>query len=133
MACQAPSSLRYAPPRPQVEPIDDIYFNSGLLLLSRSLPGADDLHKPESIETLLGDQAWFNAMRHKYRWPIADFGYHFNFMGSFEGLNAERRPLVNTTDAYVIHATTGLPGGGSPEGRLSYLNGIHESWLVKGL
>lgn len=113
-------------------PIDGLYFNSGIILLSKALAGAYKLPKPHSIESLLGDQAWFNAMRHLYQWPIYDLGYSFNFVGSFEGDNLSKRPLENSTDAFCIHATTGLPDN-SVRGRLLYLNDIHESWQVRGI
>ena len=72
-------------------------------------------------------------VRHKHGWPLGDLGYAFNYVGSFEGANAERRParLPNATDAYVVHATTGLADS-STEGRLAFLRRIDHYWEVRG-
>lgn len=70
--------------------------------------------------------------RHQQCWPIWDLGYAFNFVGSFEGANAPRRPLQNSSEAFIVHATTGLRDS-SDDGRATFLSGIHDSWTAQGL
>lgn len=44
--------------------MDGLWFNSGLLMLSSSLPSARELGRPAATDPLLGDQGYLNAMRY---------------------------------------------------------------------
>ena len=76
------------------------------------------------------DQGFLNAMRLALGAPLADLGFAFNFVGSFETNNKPRRPFP-AEDAYMVHATTGLLL--APAARAAYLRNISEAWARRGL
>ena len=127
-ALVAMSCLKY-----DASPLDDAraWFNSGVLLLSAPHAATLLTKIPPAMDfVVLGEQGFLNAMRHSCGHPLHNLGYAFNWLGSFNGSNAERRPM-NVTDAYMVHATTGLPGYGSDRvGFLGWLDGAWKGGLV---
>jgi hypothetical protein len=144
----------------QVTPLDGRWFNSGVMILSRALIDPDDVSMPDSVENRLhGDQGFLNALRcvgervasflgaglfslttapllcdvcrYKHKWSVFDLGYAFNYIGSFESVNSERRPFANATEAFVVHATTGLADS-SLRGREEYIASVASSWRAQG-
>jgi|MDSY01.2.fsa_nt_gb hypothetical protein len=111
---------------------DPRWFNSGLLVLStrhRELLEYKDAEKKVDF-VLLWDQGIINAKRRLLGVPLFDLGYNFNWVGSFNGSNAKRRPF-DATDAYAAHATTGLPGFGRE--RMGFLADISTVWSDRGI
>jgi hypothetical protein len=70
--------------------------------------------------------------------PLADLGYAFNFLGSFETDNAARAPQLaaprapqrGALDAFFVHGTTGLML--APPARHEYFKAVVASWEAEG-
>ena len=76
------------------------------------------------------DQGFLNAMRLRDSAPLADLGYAFNFVGSFETSNKASRPFA-AEDAFMVHGTTGLLM--APDDRAAWLRGVVGRWTRRGL
>jgi hypothetical protein len=79
---------------------------------------------------LLYDQGLLNARRLAHRVPLTDLGLDHNWLGSFNGSNAHRRPC-DAVDAFAVHATTGLPDFGAR--RADFLGDVAAAWASRGL
>ena len=52
-------------------------------------------------------QGYLNAALNGHKIPVTDYGYRYNYVGSFENMNRHKLDL-RAEEAYVVHATTGL-------------------------
>ena len=108
------------------------WFNSGVLVASWvHLALVARLPRGKLDRALHWDQGFLNAMRRKFRVPLVDLGYAFNYVGSFLTSNARHRPLDAPTDAFFVHGTTGLLM--APPDRDAFLRGVADAWAARGL
>lgn len=107
------------------------WFNSGVLVASwPHLSLVDALPRRALDRVLHWDQGFLNALRVKFRVPLVDLGYAFNYVGSFETSNKGTAPFA-AGDAFFVHGTTGLllP----PAGRDAWLRNVSDAWAARGL
>lgn len=109
--------------------LDSDWFNSGVMVLSDSHRTLFECIPTELDAVYLWDQGFLNALRQQLRIPLSSLGYEFNWLGSFNGTNSERRPM-NVLDAFMVHATTGLPQDIPREAFVSF---VDATWESKGL
>ena len=76
------------------------------------------------------DQGFLNAQRARYDVPLANLGYPFNYVGSFETTNVDRRPF-HATDAFFVHGTTGLLMTWAD--RAAWLRNVSDVWALRGV
>ena len=90
--------------------------------------GGEALLDPE----LLWDQGYLNAERLRRGVPLANLGYAFNYLGSFETDNKARAPRLGSRggarDAFFVHGTTGLRRNATA--RLAYFEALVAAWEV---
>ena len=114
------------------------FFNTGFLVLGRELrclvsdpvPRGAATSSPLLDFTVLWDQGLLNARRCLLGAPLHDLGLGLNWVGSFNGTNAHKRPF-DAVDAHAVHATTGLPDFGA--GREEFLRYIDDAWGARGI
>jgi len=102
---------------------------------------------------LYGDQGYVNAMLNRVGSGIAvvDFGYRYNWVGSFENVNRRKVEDISKDEVYAYHATTGLCLGQIESGqvgietyqmmvgeealahRVDWVEGVEREWTEKGL
>lgn len=94
-----------------------VIINTGVLLLSREyhyemfFGGFNSKFDPDINPHLSGDQGYINAMLQSkiknWEVEVADLGFRFNYIGSFENMN-KHKIAFKAEQAYIVHATTGL-------------------------
>ena len=98
---------------------------------SSDVGGGEALLDPE----LLWDQGYLNAERLRRGVPLANLGYAFNYLGSFETDNKARAPRLGSRggarDAFFVHGTTGLRRNATA--RLAYFEALVAAWEADGL
>ena len=119
------SSLKYS------SCTNDVWFNSGVVVLSWVHAGMLTAIPSEVRDELFWDQGILNARRSDFRFPLVDLGYEYNYVGSFETTNQATAPFPSATEAYMVHGTTGLLR--PPEERRAYLEDVLMKWSRRGL
>jgi len=109
---------------------DARWFNSGFIVLSQAHSNLLNVQDFDSLDfVVLWDQGLLNARRRFLDIDLHDLGHDFNWVGSFNGSNAHKRPF-EAHEAFVVHATTGLPQFGAA--RKDFLEYVDWIWSDLG-